>query len=220
MSRLGTRAERRRPMSGDAQSPPIACDLGGPRALGRSPLALRRGYRHAGAAEPFAAQASGRPRGAAADRARGHWHRGHGIWVHDVCAVRASPAAWREHLAWVTESARTRGWLSRRSKSAPPARRRSHDRPAPHGRRRGVRRCRPCALWLTSDGAIRQPAGQAALVRAERRFVSPVMDSAGVGSCARSWCRDHPIRVMTPRTPAGIIELRIQSQRVPGASGT
>jgi hypothetical protein len=31
-----------------------------------------------------------------------HWTRGHAIWVHDVLAFRASPAAWKESLLWVT----------------------------------------------------------------------------------------------------------------------
>jgi len=30
-----------------------------------------------------------------------HWIRGHGTWVHDVFAFRASPAVWQEHLLWV-----------------------------------------------------------------------------------------------------------------------
>jgi hypothetical protein len=29
---------------------------------------------------------------------KGHWHPGHGIWVHDVFAFRGSPAAWKESL--------------------------------------------------------------------------------------------------------------------------
>jgi len=32
----------------------------------------------------------------------GRWHRGHGLWVHDVLAFRGSPAAWQEGLLWVT----------------------------------------------------------------------------------------------------------------------
>ena len=32
----------------------------------------------------------------------GRWHRGHGLWVHDVLAFRGSPAAWKEGLLWVT----------------------------------------------------------------------------------------------------------------------
>jgi hypothetical protein len=31
-----------------------------------------------------------------------HWTRGHAIWIHDVLAFRASPAAWTESLLWVT----------------------------------------------------------------------------------------------------------------------
>src|SRR2546421_3857788 len=31
-----------------------------------------------------------------------HWTRGHAIWIHDVLAFRASPAAWRENLLWET----------------------------------------------------------------------------------------------------------------------
>src|SRR3954462_10418451 len=33
------------------------------------------------------------------------WTRGHGSWVHDVFAFRASPAAWQEHLLWVESAA-------------------------------------------------------------------------------------------------------------------
>ena len=29
------------------------------------------------------------------------WSRGHAVWVHDVFAFRASPAAWYESLSWV-----------------------------------------------------------------------------------------------------------------------
>jgi hypothetical protein len=31
------------------------------------------------------------------------WSRGHAVWVHDVLAFRASPAAWYESLLWVTD---------------------------------------------------------------------------------------------------------------------
>ena len=31
------------------------------------------------------------------------WSRGHALWVHDVFAFRASPAAWSESLSWVAE---------------------------------------------------------------------------------------------------------------------
>jgi hypothetical protein len=31
-----------------------------------------------------------------------HWTRGHAIWIHEVLAFRASPAAWKESLLWVT----------------------------------------------------------------------------------------------------------------------
>ena len=31
------------------------------------------------------------------------WSRGHAVWVHDVFAFRASPAAWYESLSWVAE---------------------------------------------------------------------------------------------------------------------
>ena len=34
--------------------------------------------------------------------ATGRWHRGHGLWTHDVLAFRGSPAAWEEGLLWVT----------------------------------------------------------------------------------------------------------------------
>ncbi|MDX6729121.1 MAG: hypothetical protein QOK49_3926 [Baekduia sp.] len=30
------------------------------------------------------------------------WRRGHGVWTHDVLSFRASPAAWKESLLWVT----------------------------------------------------------------------------------------------------------------------
>jgi hypothetical protein len=30
------------------------------------------------------------------------WIPGHAVWVHDVFAFRASPAAWKELLVWVT----------------------------------------------------------------------------------------------------------------------
>jgi hypothetical protein len=32
---------------------------------------------------------------------KGRWHPGHGFWVHDVFAFRASPAAWKEALIQV-----------------------------------------------------------------------------------------------------------------------
>jgi hypothetical protein len=32
------------------------------------------------------------------------WSRGHAVWVHDVFAFRASPAAWNESLSWVAET--------------------------------------------------------------------------------------------------------------------
>jgi hypothetical protein len=32
---------------------------------------------------------------------RKRWSRGHGVWVHDVFAFRATPAAWNESLFWV-----------------------------------------------------------------------------------------------------------------------
>ena len=32
--------------------------------------------------------------------AKGRWHRGHGLWVHDVLGFRGSPAAWKEALLW------------------------------------------------------------------------------------------------------------------------
>jgi hypothetical protein len=32
------------------------------------------------------------------------WSRGHAVWVHDVFAFRASPAAWYESLSWVAET--------------------------------------------------------------------------------------------------------------------
>lgn len=31
---------------------------------------------------------------------KGRWHRGHGLWVHDVLCFRGSPAAWNEALLW------------------------------------------------------------------------------------------------------------------------
>ena len=37
--------------------------------------------------------------------AQGRWHRGHGLWAHDVLAFRGSPAAWQESLLWVTDVA-------------------------------------------------------------------------------------------------------------------
>jgi hypothetical protein len=33
------------------------------------------------------------------------WIPGHAVWVHDVLAFRASPAAWKELLIWVTAAA-------------------------------------------------------------------------------------------------------------------
>lgn len=33
---------------------------------------------------------------------KGRWHRGHGLWVHDVLGFRGSPAAWNEALLWAT----------------------------------------------------------------------------------------------------------------------
>ena len=32
--------------------------------------------------------------------AKGRWHRGHGLWIHDVLGFRGSPAAWQEALLW------------------------------------------------------------------------------------------------------------------------
>ena len=32
--------------------------------------------------------------------AKGRWHRGHGLWIHDVLGFRGSPAAWNEALIW------------------------------------------------------------------------------------------------------------------------
>jgi hypothetical protein len=32
------------------------------------------------------------------------WSRGNAVWVHDVFAFRASPAAWRESLFWVADT--------------------------------------------------------------------------------------------------------------------
>ena len=32
---------------------------------------------------------------------KGRWRPGHGLWVHDVFAFRASPAAWKENLVQV-----------------------------------------------------------------------------------------------------------------------
>lgn len=37
------------------------------------------------------------------DAAGGRWSRGHGIWVHDVFAFRASPASWKDRMAWVEQ---------------------------------------------------------------------------------------------------------------------
>ena len=31
---------------------------------------------------------------------KGRWHRGHGLWIHDVLGFRGSPAAWQEALLW------------------------------------------------------------------------------------------------------------------------
>ena len=35
--------------------------------------------------------------------AKGRWHRGHGLWVHDVLGFRGSPAAWNEALLWAAD---------------------------------------------------------------------------------------------------------------------
>ena len=32
--------------------------------------------------------------------AKGRWHRGHGLWIHDVLGFRGSPSAWNEALLW------------------------------------------------------------------------------------------------------------------------
>jgi hypothetical protein len=37
--------------------------------------------------------------------AKGRWHRGHGLWVHDVLGFRGSPAAWNEALLWAASGA-------------------------------------------------------------------------------------------------------------------
>jgi hypothetical protein len=33
---------------------------------------------------------------------KSRWIPGHAVWIHDVFAFRASPAAWKELLVWVT----------------------------------------------------------------------------------------------------------------------
>jgi hypothetical protein len=33
---------------------------------------------------------------------KSRWIPGHAVWIHDVLAFRASPAAWKELLVWVT----------------------------------------------------------------------------------------------------------------------
>jgi len=33
---------------------------------------------------------------------KSRWVPGHAVWIHDVLAFRASPAAWKELLVWVT----------------------------------------------------------------------------------------------------------------------
>jgi hypothetical protein len=33
---------------------------------------------------------------------KSRWVPGHAVWIHDVFAFRASPAAWKELLVWVT----------------------------------------------------------------------------------------------------------------------
>jgi hypothetical protein len=38
--------------------------------------------------------------------AKSRWHRGHGLWVHDVLAFRGSPAASNEALVWATSVTR------------------------------------------------------------------------------------------------------------------
>jgi hypothetical protein len=35
---------------------------------------------------------------------KGKWLPGHGVWVHDVFALRGSPAAWKEALFWVIDA--------------------------------------------------------------------------------------------------------------------
>ena len=37
--------------------------------------------------------------------ANGRWHRGHGLWIHDVLGFRGSPAAWDEALLWAADGA-------------------------------------------------------------------------------------------------------------------
>jgi hypothetical protein len=62
-------------------------------AIGILTLVLRnRGLRKRSADIPMRLQVD----------AHGRWHRGHGLWVHDVLAFRGSPAAWNEALVWVT----------------------------------------------------------------------------------------------------------------------
>jgi hypothetical protein len=62
-------------------------------AIGILILVLRnRGLRKRSADIPMRLQVDG----------KGRWHRGHGLWVHDVLAFRGSPAAWNEALMWVT----------------------------------------------------------------------------------------------------------------------
>ena len=38
--------------------------------------------------------------------AKGRWHRGHGLWAHDVLGFRGSPAAWNEALLWAASGTR------------------------------------------------------------------------------------------------------------------
>jgi hypothetical protein len=41
---------------------------------------------------------------------KGRWHPGHGLWVHDVFAFRAGPAAWKQSLVQVASvSVKTAG---------------------------------------------------------------------------------------------------------------
>ena len=38
--------------------------------------------------------------------AKGRWHRGHGLWAHDVLGFRGSPATWNEALLWAASATR------------------------------------------------------------------------------------------------------------------
>lgn len=47
---------------------------------------------------------------------KSRWVPAHGVWAHDVFAVRGSPAAWKEALLWVADASVRRASAAERKK--------------------------------------------------------------------------------------------------------